>query len=252
MSGLSSSCVAVKPEEHAPNRLLCWKHGATDASYCNTYNTADGVIVAYYNYALKTKQEEPGMMNIDLPDLRHWSDVAYLDYQKEAGPSSLDKLKYVFRAHSSETLSRSIVLAAMHSDLEGKHSLPGREDRKVYGPETDQYKALLASPNGAGVAWLLISHKQAWPTKRVKSVTVYVDSSTASEYPLDQQCPTLIFELEDHPSSAATVQSGTSTSGRGREKKKDDGKGKGRGRGRVQKPPSSGGRTGRTHPQGAN
>lgn len=55
-----------------------------------------------------------------------------------------------------------------------KNWAPGPEGL-MFGIDTDEAKALLGMPNGCGVAWLLIQHKDeeqlGWKT--VRSVTLY-------------------------------------------------------------------------------
>lgn len=91
-------------------------------------------------------------------------------------------------------------------------------------------QALLGTPNGEGVAWLLINHKSVWGRKRVKSVAVYLDPESATIEDEQYQYSSLLFELEDVGSGeessgvAGSVAGGSSGSGGGPK----SGKGKGK------------------------
>lgn len=53
-----------------------------------------------------------------------------------------------------------------------------------FGMDTDEGKALLGTPNGVGIAWLMINHKDFFAGKTVQSVKMYSDSG-----------PSLLFKI---------------------------------------------------------
>ena len=172
------------------------------AHYYNVYNAIDGVIVACYDYGPQYSIEHWGHLrhrygaDVKPPPLNHWSDVAFLTYQHEAAVrgQSNNKLKYIVQARTKNVQTRQMLLKIFN--LREFEKFPDWENRQIFGMDTEAGQAILGSPNGVGVAWLLISHKHVWANKRIKSVTIYVDQGQAG-FQRKNQCPILIFEVED-------------------------------------------------------
>jgi hypothetical protein len=61
-----------------------------------------------------------------------------------------------------------------------------------FSMESEEGKALLASPNGAGMAWLLIMHKGVLGRKTVGKVIVFADEGVKGPRP-----PSLVFCVGD-------------------------------------------------------
>ena len=53
--------------------------------------------------------------------------------------------------------------------------------------------ALLGTPNGAGVAWLLAGRKESWGEKRVRRVTVFYAADERDIF----RWPSLVFWVGD-------------------------------------------------------
>lgn len=60
--------------------------------------------------------------------------------------------------------------------------------------DTDEGKAILASPNGSGVAYLLLTHKRQLGRKTIGKVTVFADDGKKQPRP-----PSLIYHVVDVP-----------------------------------------------------
>jgi hypothetical protein len=82
-------------------------------------------------------------------------------------------LKYIFRATISNPGTQRIFDQAV-LDQTGRQYV-GWEDRVTFGMDTERGQAILGTPNGKGVAWLLINHKDQLGAKTIESVTIWVD-----------------------------------------------------------------------------
>jgi hypothetical protein len=102
-----------------------------------------------------------------IPDLKYWSDVAYLQWRLHASENS--KLKYVLRYKvvnmKIEFVVQSIDKANGYDETA---SWPGRE----YHADSQEGRSLLGTPNGRSVACMLIQHEKHLGHKTVKKITV--------------------------------------------------------------------------------
>lgn len=64
------------------------------------------------------------------------------------------------------------------------------ENAQVYGMDTDEGKAILGSPNGQGVGWLLIQHKSQLGMRTVQSVAVWGEEACEDAY---TACISMVF-----------------------------------------------------------
>jgi hypothetical protein len=94
-----------------------------------------------------------------------------LHWQLIAG-SAICSLIYVFRA----TISNDATIDILDYAIQSTGNVYGTfEDRVTFGMDTELGQAILGSPNGNGVGWLLINHKQQLGVKTVVSVDVWVE-----------------------------------------------------------------------------
>jgi hypothetical protein len=61
--------------------------------------------------------------------------------------------------------------------------------------QTEEEKALLVTPNGSGVGWLLVQHEEQLGWKTIESVTLFWSSEAAID--MDRQFTSLLFRLVD-------------------------------------------------------
>lgn len=109
-----------------------------------------------------------------LPDLQSWSDVAFLQWQQlceEAG-IAVSELNYVIQSDCVNSDTKAIVRQAL-----GKSpnfvDWSEIKDGVTWKRDSDQFKAILATPNGRGAAWFLVQHKpQMGSTRSVTEITV--------------------------------------------------------------------------------
>ena len=125
----------------------------------------------------------------DFPSLKHWSDVAYLQWAKHAKDSS--NLRCVLRISIKNTKTKAVVRHIMKDTL-----VNGGEKSFRTDDNRDKVAALLGTPNGVGVAWLLIQHKRQLGHKTVEKVTVDCQDQFTMSYDgtID---PSLVFHLRD-------------------------------------------------------
>ena len=140
---------------------------ATEALFCQVINPSDGIIVAYDNYTARAMIEECARCYSVIPKLKHWSDVAYLQWLSKANEKS--NLRYVLRHNVLNDVTRFAVTYLM---LQGRlvvKEWPGT----TYNAGSVEFNALLGSPNGSGVAYLLIQHRKGLGHKTVDKVTIF-------------------------------------------------------------------------------
>ena len=113
-----------------------------------------------------------------LPDVKTWSDVTFVEWQSQAQASGQDikGLKYVIRYHVVNTDTIQIIDRAAGD--ESHIEWPG-----VTMPMSDEKgQAVLGTPNGAGIAYLLATHKAQLGQKTVESVLVWSQNIGAEIY----------------------------------------------------------------------
>ncbi|KAF1830791.1 hypothetical protein BDW02DRAFT_86725 [Decorospora gaudefroyi] len=125
----------------------------------------EGFIVAYDNHSprscLRNDATQP------LPDLRFWSDVAYLQWLSRAEPDS--DLRYVLRYDVVNDTTLNLV-----QNLEDRHSLSLSEwPGKTYESGSQEFDAFLGTPNGSSTAYMLVQRKEELGHKTVEKITVF-------------------------------------------------------------------------------
>jgi hypothetical protein len=104
-----------------------------------------------------------------LPDVRAWSDVIFLEWETQAQASGQDikGLKYVVRFEVANKDTVAIVIQGVGPLNTIKW--PG----KTIPMSDERGQAILGTPNGVGVAYLLATHKAQMGQKTVESVQVW-------------------------------------------------------------------------------
>ena len=125
-----------------------------------------------------------------LPPLHYWSDIAFLQYLSTfpSPPPQPLPLNYVLRLgimnHDTYQVLGNIF--AGHG-LHQCHSWPGL----TFDIESEEGRAILGTPNGSGVAWMLIQHKAQLGEKKIKKVTVF-HASASGDHCISGR-PSLLF-----------------------------------------------------------
>ncbi|KAF1917613.1 hypothetical protein BDU57DRAFT_537270 [Ampelomyces quisqualis] len=161
----------------------------TAAYFTTVFNPTEGVIIAWGSYGAKyqgSKQDPP--INV-LPKLQNWSDIAWLQWVQIAGDMAKN-LRFVFRSPVANTEAQWLISRALERSGKQLSTWPGVE----FGMDTDEGKAILSSPNGSGVAYLLLTHKRQLGRKIISKVTVFADDGKKQPRP-----PSLIYHVVDVP-----------------------------------------------------
>ena len=150
----------------------------TGAKYENKYNME--LITAESNFGPQNegpKQKEPPVTGDPnpFPPLKQQSDVIYLEFTRlmKLNKKPVDKLKGFFRPYIVNSETRSIVAKTLRIPLDQFSMIPEWPGRD-FEPGSDEFAALLASPNGRGVAWFLATHKDLGH-KTISSIRVFKD-----------------------------------------------------------------------------
>lgn len=101
-----------------------------------------------------------------LPKLKNWANIAFLKYAYQASQREkpLSDLKYIFSAMVANSLSNAVLgkalqLGKVFDDEQHCPGIEGWGKMKAWAMDTDEGKALLASPKVRDSALLLITHK---------------------------------------------------------------------------------------------
>ena len=136
--------------------------------------------------------------------MNRWSDVIgilWTPYAQKAG-SDPKALKYIYRQHIATREVEALIeeAAEKHSPTKEVMKWPGTSFKE--GEEG--FLALLGTPHGSGVAFLLAQYPDLWPTKKVSSITMFKTEDSEGynlhlppEMALDNGDLHLLFELSD-------------------------------------------------------
>lgn len=195
-------------------------YNPTGAMYNNHFNPS--LIIAKNNFgpaAQGKKRPIPvtGGPNDPFPPLARLSDVLFLEYQRVMTENNLpmDGLKGIWRDNVVNELTKSVAikLASDSYMLHGIPKWPGVD----FAIGSDEFAALIASPNGVGVAFFLLQHREQLGRKTFSSVKVFydmalhivflIDDTGAQPGPASKERRSLVnssaFGLEQHRTSVA-------------------------------------------------
>jgi hypothetical protein len=135
--------------------------------FLQVINPVDGILVAQDNLSPLEAYRSENFEEFDLPDLRFWSDVAFLQWKSQASEDS--ELKYVLRYNVTNYTTNFVVEAINEANCCKTLPWPGVD----YDVASEEGKALLGTPNGSSTAYMLIQHKQQLDHKTVDKITVF-------------------------------------------------------------------------------
>jgi hypothetical protein len=126
-----------------------------------------------------------------IPPLHHWSDIAYLQWLAASGSSpsmtvAPAPIRYILRLsiHHPPTYSSLNKIAAKQSS-KTYDVWPGA----TFDIAGEEGKAILGTPHGAGVAWMLIQRKKVLGKLRIEKVTMFYVENDGDVY----RWPSLLF-----------------------------------------------------------
>jgi hypothetical protein len=137
------------------------------AYFKQVINPSDGIIVAYDNYSPRAAAADSARNGAIIPDLKHRSDVAFLQWKSRAFKGA--ELKYVLRYQVMNHSANYMVEALSFANCDETVERPGT----IYDGASEEGQALLGTPNRSSVAWLLIQHKEFLGNKIVDKITVF-------------------------------------------------------------------------------
>jgi len=138
-------------------------------TYTLGVNASIGYLMAVHSKCPREARKKKGAFarSKALPDLQRWADVAFLAYQERCGAEqkSVKGLSRVFRCeiNNEESLETTSSVCEMDSFVENKMYT------EIYQPDSRQGKALIGMLNGAGVAWMLLRHRDQLGRKVIQT-----------------------------------------------------------------------------------
>ncbi|KAF2826954.1 hypothetical protein CC86DRAFT_416728 [Ophiobolus disseminans] len=179
-------------EDRTFNSVNC---PATHANLTQICNHTDGVLIAHSNHSathVGVFQEPPITA---FPPLSRWSDIAYLQWlttstftpsQAPVPTSSPTPIKFIFRLSIQNAATFSILNTIMAKKRRLEYPMwPG----VTFDIASEEGKAIMGTPNGAGTAWLLIQRKKDLGHQRIEKVTVFYAEDVADMW----RFPSLLF-----------------------------------------------------------
>ncbi|KAL7934263.1 hypothetical protein V8C35DRAFT_302158 [Trichoderma chlorosporum] len=153
------------------------------ASFMSTFVSTDGVIVADSNFSVDAIIAEDGLPDgVEAEDVtthvRRWSDAAWMQWTKYSDDPS--NVRYIFRASVINHTTLSIVFQALLSKYQNNPPPIGVWANRLtldVSENPNEFYAVLGSPNGAGVAFLLATHKAALGIKTVNKVDIFTGNA---------------------------------------------------------------------------
>ena len=188
---------------------------ATSAHFTNVIELSHGILIAGSNFGPAYTLQAQALKDSEAhPDLQHWSDIAYLQAlylsipsnrvrsgSSHPAPGAIKNLKYIVRHDIENPSTNAIVHALIQHYITSPCSYNVFDtgcpycSQHIIWPgltleiDTEEGLALLGTPNGRGVVWLLKQHKEL-TGKRVGKVSVWCD---VEKKPLK---PSLLFHVE--------------------------------------------------------
>ncbi|KAI4180494.1 MAG: hypothetical protein LQ346_006980 [Caloplaca aetnensis] len=131
---------------------------ATQGFYHNKYipgSPGKGAILSEAKFSPAFQREKAGSKEA-VPEMNRWSDIVWLLWAQEAGDKA-GNLRFIFRDKVRNDVTREII-ERIHGLQENPDTLDLPWPGHKYDMRTDDGKALLGSPQGIGVAYLIKDH----------------------------------------------------------------------------------------------
>jgi len=164
--------------------------------YSNVMNTG-GAIFALQSFSPRARgayrtPSLDGSPGHELVPLQTWADVTFLEWIDacKADEKCVKGLKVISKCHAQSNATMRVGGQAL-GDANSWGFWPG----KTFSKGSDQFAALMATPSGRGVAWLLLTHREQFGWKSVKSINLWSDKDH------DSKSNYFTFQLEDRTDS---------------------------------------------------
>ncbi|KAI9700602.1 MAG: hypothetical protein M1820_006756 [Bogoriella megaspora] len=181
----------------------------TRGFYDVLYNVQEGAMI---NYNIRSPKYMATMGRIDgpLPLLAHWSDLSFLTYEDIAAAQGepVSRLKYVFNYEITTRITQLVIKKICEQRIQQQGSgmdvahldFPWSSNIRVDLLNTEEGLALLGTPHGSGVAWLLAQHKEQFAASKI---TTTANIFQAQKYPFDEDdevwpiAPSMVISIQD-------------------------------------------------------
>ncbi|KAJ4857103.1 hypothetical protein T069G_08000 [Trichoderma breve] len=158
----------------------------SEAFFFSSFSPSGGVIIADNNYSVDAAIKEWGLDPDEITThIRRWSDAAWMQWVKACNDADFDdvsNVKYIFRATVVNPSSLDLLFQALREKYSDSPTIPpiGVWKNRLtldVAENPRQFYAVLGSPNGSGVAYLLMTHKGALGVKTVNKVDIFTGTT---------------------------------------------------------------------------
>ncbi|QYT04593.1 hypothetical protein H0G86_011495 [Trichoderma simmonsii] len=161
--------------------------GLSGAYFISSFSPSGGVIIADNNFSVDAAiKEDKNLVAAEITThVRRWSDAAWMQWVKacdDAEFNDVSNVKYIFRASVENKTSLDLLFQALREKYSDSPTIPPIGVWKnrltldvVQNPR--QFYAVLGSPNGSGVAYLLMTHKGSLGVKTVNKVDIFTGTT---------------------------------------------------------------------------
>ena len=128
-------------------------------------------------------------MGIPRPELINWSDMIFLQWEHFAELANCDvrNLRYVFRSRIDNEQTLMVIRRAISAKTNTSSaaqasggSLPGKWPGLTFRTDTDEGRALLATPNAKGIARGIFDRPEKYQGMVIKEIQVFEDDPIPS------------------------------------------------------------------------
>lgn len=161
-------------------------------------NTSPQQNIAQYRRSINEPQLTAAELKHQVPKLNRWSDVVWFIWAREAG-NEAGNLRVIVRDNVINDDTKGVIDDIFTTITHAFHKpWPGttfdiREPTSEDGSsqtEGDNARALLGTPHGAGIAWMLADHKRELGERSLK-ITVF----TGADFAAPRVPYYMVFEL---------------------------------------------------------
>ncbi|KAF7911488.1 uncharacterized protein EAE98_011958 [Botrytis deweyae] len=144
-------------------------------------NFTHGVIVAYDSMSPHQVAFLKDIKSSIIPDLSRWSDITYLKWAEvcKFHGTEVSNLNYVIQHHVTNQITLDVIKEVLKK--RGEWLAPSGCVVSM-GDSNGHGAALLGTPNGKGVVWLLAQHKEAFKSLTIISVEIFSCKPANNEY----------------------------------------------------------------------
>ncbi|KAL8692745.1 MAG: hypothetical protein Q9218_002282 [Villophora microphyllina] len=157
--------------------------------YRNIYNVVGRTIVGTYNYSplYYAAMNHPGPdLSPYVPRVYQYSDIMFIlwaDQVRHYGVAA-STLRYIFKHEIVTPSTRNIMRAAAGLEMIPEEDQDPKEPEQgeqlevpwpghQFLPGTQEFQALMGTPHGKGIAYLILQHRNEMPGKTIESITMF-------------------------------------------------------------------------------